>query len=557
MTLIFFSNHAPFLHCANGCEVLQKSAGDREENQVSRSAARAFETPARAGSGFLLAGERKAKLSSRFIQMSFIIRVVRTVIFCAATTVTSFAQIPSLANYTSSAPLAAAVAAIGTRTTSLLVPPGSWKVPLSVTVPSNISLQVSAGGVLVISPGETLTIRGGIQADSYQMFVGSVSFSGNTVLSEVDAKWWGARGDGISTDTNALQAALNAASSASPNRLCFRLPAGTYRVCNLFLGNEGAPGCPGSEECPAPARVYGVGGVSVFNARLKATSSCGSGSNDFVALANSMSSFTLESVAIDGNANSAPGSGASCLDVSWKSSQSSAPALKSVYRDLDLENCRDSVGAYAIDADDDNDSVFSNISIGGPTQSGEQVALSLNMGGGQTGTVSGIKIYNSSYIQSNTQGLHIQDSYLTGGLVIGMNGYSGGTSYNLVTLDNVQLAPNPVTGIEINGLKTSGSGSSIQNLICNACNFQEAGPLKSGQSIFGGYWTAGAVVNGGTFNIGSGSYFGQTFASGSGAKPFFHFNGSMFNVAIPLSGNSYTVELTGAFNASTGTVVSN
>jgi hypothetical protein len=279
--------------------------------------------------------------------------------------------------------------------------------------------------------------------------------------------------------------------------------------------------------------------------------------SDFVVIANSMSSFTLENVAIDGNATSMPGSGASCLDVSWKNTQTPSPAQKSVYRDLDLENCKDAAGAYAINADEDNDSSFSNISVGGPTQTGEQIALSLIMGGGQTGVVSGIKIYNGAYLQSNTQGIHIQDSYLTGGLVIGMSGSTGGSSYNLVTLDNVQLSPNPVTGIEINALKTTGSGSSIQNLVCNACNFQGNGPLKSGQSIWGGYWSAGAIINGGTFDVGSGSYFGRTFASGSGSKPFFHFNGAMFNTAIPASGSNHTVELTGSFNASNGTIVSN
>lgn len=469
-----------------------------------------------------------------------------------------WAQVPSVSNYSPSNPVAAAVSAIGSRTSSLLIPPGNWTVSSSMTIPRNISLQVSAGGKISIAPGQTLTIQGGIQAESYQIFNGgTVSFNGNEVLSEVDAKWWGARGDGSSDDTAALERALIAVTAATPNRLSFRFPAGTYRVCNLFLGNKQATGCPLNEECPAPARVYGTGGVSVFNARLKATATCGSSMNDYVVSANSMSSFTLENLAIDGNASSLPGSGASCVDVSWKSSQTSAPALKSVYRDLDLENCKDADGGYAMNADQDNDSVFSNITIGGPSQSGYQIALSLIMGGGQTGTVSGIKIYNQSYLQTNTQGIHIQDSYLTGGLVVGMSGSTGGTSYNLVTMDNVQLGPNPVTGIEINALKTAGSGSSIQNLICNACNFQGTGPLRSGQSIFGGYWTAGAIVNGGTFNIGSGSYFSPTFASGSGSKPLFHFNGSVFNVALPGAGTSYNVKFTGAFNASTGTIVTN
>jgi hypothetical protein len=110
--------------------------------------------------------------------------------------------------------------------------------------------------------------------------------------------------------------------------VAFHIPASTYRVCNLFLGNK-AGGCPSQGECSAPAKVFGDGGVRVFSAKLKATDTCGAAAGDYVVIANNMSSFTLSDLAIDGNATAPPGTGASCLDASWKRFR--APAI-SIWR---------------------------------------------------------------------------------------------------------------------------------------------------------------------------------------------------------------------------------
>ncbi|MCU1291576.1 MAG: hypothetical protein JWP08_426 [Bryobacterales bacterium] len=146
--------------------------------------------------------------------------------------------------------------------TTLVLSSGVYTVSASLSIPREVNLQVSEGATIAIPAGATLTIQGSVSAGSYHIFsgLGLVSFSGNRSLSTVDAKWWGASGDGTTNDTALLQSAL-IASTTGAHRFAFYLPASTYRVCDLFLGNRNGPGCPTKAECPAPARVYGSGGI--------------------------------------------------------------------------------------------------------------------------------------------------------------------------------------------------------------------------------------------------------------------------------------------------------
>jgi hypothetical protein len=461
----------------------------------------------------------------------------------------------NLASYSS---LSSAIAAIGSSNKNLYIPAGTFAVSSSVTVPRNVTLEVAGGGLLSVSSGALLTIQGGIKADDRRMFSGAgiVSFSGNYVLSEVSAKWWGAMGDGSTDDTTTLQAAFVAATTSSPSALSVRVPAGNYIACNLFLGNSRVSGCPTTAICGSPARVHGEGAASVFGAKFTANSACGSAAGDFVVKANTFYGFTLEDISINGGATSTAGSGASCLDVSWK--YYNGVASKNIYRDLDLENCKDVAGSYAIDADQDEDASFQNIFVGGPTSSGNQVCLSMLGTGGPIAIMQNIRCYNGSYVQIDTQNAHLQDFWLPGGLVIGHSGSTGGTSYDLITIDNVQFGPNPVTGIEINGLKTTESGSAVGTLICNACNFTGAGPLSSGQAVFGGYWTTGAVINGGMFNLGTGAtYFGSTYTGAAAySVPVFVFNSVAFSSTPPASsGTGYQVQLNQSYVGPLGRTV--
>jgi hypothetical protein len=438
---------------------------------------------------------------------------------------------------------------------TLTLSSGVYSVAGSITIPSTVNLQVAEGALIHVPEGETLTIQGNITAGSYRIFSGpgTVSFSGNKSLSILDVKWWGASGDGVTDDTALLQSAF-VASTTGAHRFAVHLPAATYRACNLFLGNPKAPGCPTGAECPAPARVYGDGGASVLNTKLQATASCGENPHDFVVVASSMSSFTLEDLAIDGNASAVPGTGASCLDASWK--WFAAPATKNVYRDLDLEGCKDAAGAYGMNANQLNDATFNNLSFGYRSKrpTGLPVAFSLLAEGGQAGSISNFRIYGAAPLQIDVQNGQIQDSYLTGGLVIGFSGTHGGVSTNHLLLNNVQIDQNLATGIVINGVKTTGSTAALQDLICNACTLSTVG-LTAGQAIFSGAWLTGASINGGQINAGKGSIFGSHFTPASGNSPVFFFRGAVLTGSIPTAGSNRDVVLEGAFNASNGTIV--
>jgi hypothetical protein len=90
----------------------------------------------------------------------------------------------------------------------------TYSMSQSVTLTSNITLKIEKGAVLSIAAGKTLTINGSFEAGLYQVFdcvgTGVVIFGGE---SDVYPEWWGAKGDGVNSDSLALSLAVNSISS--------------------------------------------------------------------------------------------------------------------------------------------------------------------------------------------------------------------------------------------------------------------------------------------------------------------------------------------------------
>jgi hypothetical protein len=125
----------------------------------------------------------------------------------------------SLGEYTS---FTAAITAIGSTQTTLVIPSGTWNISDNPIVPSNVTLVwYECGGILTQKTGSTtLTIKGTIIAPPMcQIFSDStgtynwVRFGDNTTGApnqpEIYAGWWGAKFDGATDDYAAWQEALN------------------------------------------------------------------------------------------------------------------------------------------------------------------------------------------------------------------------------------------------------------------------------------------------------------------------------------------------------------
>jgi hypothetical protein len=111
---------------------------------------------------------------------------------------------------------------------TILFPTGTYKISSNITIPSNINLLFVKGAMLSPDSGVTITINGPVEAGLWQIFTGSGTISGSIDVTEVLPQWWGAKGDGSTSDTAAVQAAITASVSVF-------FPSGTYLVGEINL----------------------------------------------------------------------------------------------------------------------------------------------------------------------------------------------------------------------------------------------------------------------------------------------------------------------------------
>ena len=129
--------------------------------------------------------------------------------------------------------LVAAIATVGSTEATIYLAPSNWIITANLTIPSNITFKPERGALLVINSGKTLTINGPLDAGSYQIFSGSGSVQfGPGSVQAILPQWFGAKADGATDDSAAIQAAFNSVTLATYYGWRVHFPNGIYYVAS-------------------------------------------------------------------------------------------------------------------------------------------------------------------------------------------------------------------------------------------------------------------------------------------------------------------------------------
>jgi len=104
-----------------------------------------------------------------------------------------------------------ALAAAGSSQATLRLSPGNWPISEDIVFPKNIALEFERGAIFSLGRGVNVTINGEIEAGFYQIFSGPGRVEGNIMARFIYPQWWGAQGDGVADDYEAIAGAAHAA----------------------------------------------------------------------------------------------------------------------------------------------------------------------------------------------------------------------------------------------------------------------------------------------------------------------------------------------------------
>lgn len=149
------------------------------------------------------------------------------------------AQLPAIADelgvnlVTDEADLRAKITVIGASDATLVI---AASIPLAedLTIPSNIALAFKNTGSLEPAVTKTLTVNGPVDAGMWQIFGGEGTVAIGTKVRHVYPQWFGAVGDGVEDDTDALQKAVDCFSDGG-TVVC---PTGTYLLRRTVGTND-------------------------------------------------------------------------------------------------------------------------------------------------------------------------------------------------------------------------------------------------------------------------------------------------------------------------------
>lgn len=115
----------------------------------------------------------------------------------------------------------------------LVLPNGTYKIADNLVIPDNVSLKFMNGARLQVASGKKVTIIGSVEASLTQIFTGDGIIDGTMKVPYVPAQWFGAKGDGATDDTDALERTMQYLERTKGGVLF--LPSGTYVLRYLKL----------------------------------------------------------------------------------------------------------------------------------------------------------------------------------------------------------------------------------------------------------------------------------------------------------------------------------